>query len=92
MSNITIKINGDTSDILPAGVTIEAILNQSRVSADLTELSEAIKFANTEEATAKGLTAAERVMAGRLASIEKSIINGLPADVKLDIANKAAGA
>ena len=92
MSNITISIDGDASDILPAGVRIEAVINQGRIANDLEQLHEAILFIHTEEATAKGFTSAERVMAERLGLIEKAIINGLPADVKLDIANKAIGA
>lgn len=91
MSNITIRIDGDISDLLPAGVHIEAIINQSRMPADLKELHEAIQFIHTEEATAKGFTSAERVMNDRLRDIEKAIVSGLPADVKLEIANRANG-
>lgn len=91
MSTIIINIDGDTSDLLPGGVRIEATLNQGRIAGDLEQLSAAILFIHKEEATAKGFTSAERVMNERLNQIEKSIIGGLPADVKLEIANKAIG-
>jgi hypothetical protein len=91
VSNFTIHINGDLSDLLPAGVRIEAVLNQTRLTADLALLSEAILFAHKEAATAQGLTSAERVLSERLALIEKGIVGGLSPEAKLEIANKALG-
>jgi hypothetical protein len=91
VSNFVININGDTSDLLPAGVRIEATLNQSRLTSDLVLLNEAIMFIHKEAATAQGLTSAERVLSERLALIEKGIVGGLSPEAKLEIANKALG-
>jgi hypothetical protein len=76
--------------ILPEGSTIIAEISTRSTQSDLESLREAITFVHREVAKASGQTSAERLLDERLSAIEKGIVDSLPAETKLALANEIA--
>jgi hypothetical protein len=81
--NINIRL---AEPILPEGAVITADISRTD---DLTMLSEAILKVFEEADKSRVPTSALRLLEGRVALMMKAITDGLPPEVKLDIANKA---
>lgn len=87
MSSINIRL---THPILPEGATIDAELDLARgLDTGLKALATAIDAAYEQSDKSRDTSPGERKVAARLEAIEKSIVQGLPVEVRLDIANKS---
>lgn len=84
--NITLK-----SPLLPEGTSVEAELNVNSIEKDIEATKKAVTYVFEEAARSAGLTPAERILSERLDAIDRALLNQLPADVKLEIANRTSG-
>jgi hypothetical protein len=76
--------------ILPVGARLTIEIGRGQVTSGLKDLKEAVAGIFVESDRSIGCTPTERALVDRLAQIEKAIISNLPAEVKLELANKAA--
>jgi hypothetical protein len=79
-----------TDPILPSGATITAEFSSGDAPGDLKYLAAFIDGLYAESDKSRDTSPGERALVSRLEQIEKAILNSLPADQKLAIANEAA--
>lgn len=88
MSTITISFH---SPLLPEGCRLNAEIAINKVTEGIAATREAVTYVFEEATRSSGLTPAERNMTERLNKIDQALLNQLPADVKLAIANRTSG-
>ena len=77
--------------ILPEGAFMKVEIPRGQLQQGIKDLSVAIDAIHEESDKSRDTSPGERALNKRMEAIEKAIISTLPAEVKLSIANEAAG-